>query len=197
MVNLVLNRSVKMNEVQIFDFGGFRKVRVFVRDGEPWFVAKDACDILGLVNVTKALTNLDDDEVSNLTTTEVRNLEIPNRGVNIVNEPGLYTLIFQSRRPEAKAFKRWITHVVLPSVRKTGRYIVPKKEHTKAEIEEAGRSFFMDCYRKGGVELYLEKRYSDSMADPRNRGGRKLTRQEKYWFEEAESAEFLVKEGRL
>jgi prophage antirepressor-like protein len=188
-----------MNEVQIFDFEGFRRVRVIVRDGEPWFVAKDVCDILEIENSRDTLAKMLDNDEADVEKIYVRseNGVEQNREMNIVNESGLYHLIFRSNKPVARLFRKWVTSVVLPSIRKTGRYIVPKKEHTRAEIEEAGRSFFMDCYREGGMEFYLEKRYSESAADPRNRGGRKLTRQEKYWLEEAESAEFLAKEGRL
>jgi hypothetical protein len=68
---------------------------------------------------------LDDDEVSNLANNEVRNIDIPNRGVNIINESGLYNLIFRSRKPEARAFRKWVTAEVLPAIRKTGSYAVP------------------------------------------------------------------------
>jgi hypothetical protein len=89
-----------------------------------------------------------------------------------------------------------VTREVLPAIRKTGRYVVPQKTYTKAEIEKAGHEFFIDCYREGGIALYLEKRYGEE-TDPRNHCARKLTRQEKYWLEEAESAAFLAGEGRL
>jgi prophage antirepressor-like protein len=118
-----------MNELTVFHFEEGREVRTLMRDGEPWFVAKDVCDVLELTNVTEALRNMPDDEVSNLSIAEVRNLDIPNRGVNIINEPGLYRLIFQSRKPEAEAFKRWVFHEVLPAIRKTGAYSLLKKEY--------------------------------------------------------------------
>jgi prophage antirepressor-like protein len=111
-----------MNEMTVFCFAEAQEVRTLEWDGEPWFVTKDVCDILGLNNITESLRNLDDDEVSNLSNTEVRDLSVPNRGMNIINEPGLYRLIFQSRKPEAKQFKRWVFHEVLPAIRKTGMY---------------------------------------------------------------------------
>lgn len=110
-----------MNELQIFDYES-RKVRVY---GNGWFVATDVCAILGLTNVSMALGKLDDDEKMTLSLTESHS---GNRGgaqsINLINEPGLYSLILTSRKPEAKKFKRWVTHEVLPSIRKTGLYAV-------------------------------------------------------------------------
>ena len=84
--------------------------------GEPWWIASDVCEIIGLSNTTEALRNLDNDEKSTLRISESG----PER--NIINEPGLYSLIIRSNKPEAKKFKRWITHEVLPSIRKNGRF---------------------------------------------------------------------------
>lgn len=81
-------------------------------------MAKDVCDILEITNRGNALSRLDDDEKQTIRLTDV--LKSRNPMVSIVNEPGLYTLILGSRKPEAKAFKRWVTHEVLPSIRKTG-----------------------------------------------------------------------------
>ena len=96
----------------------FGSVRVVIRDGDPWFVAKDVCDALGLSDTSKACERLDDDEKG---TNSIRT-----RGgmqeMTIVSEPGLYSLVLRSNKPEAKAFKRWITHDVIPSIRKTGKY---------------------------------------------------------------------------
>lgn len=86
--------------------------------GDPWFVAADVCAALHLPDTHKAVARLDDDEKG-------RN-SIPTPGgeqdMTIVNEPGLYSLVLGSRKPEAKRFKRWVTHEVLPAIRKTGRY---------------------------------------------------------------------------
>lgn len=101
--------------LQVFNYEA-QEVRTFTIEGKPWFVAKDVCDILGLTNPTKALMRLDADERSNL--------KLGRQGeTNIVNEYGLYSLILSSRKPEAKAFKRWITHEVIPSIRKDGMYM--------------------------------------------------------------------------
>jgi prophage antirepressor-like protein len=201
-----------MNNLQTFNFEQFGRVRIVVRDGEPWFVAKDVCDILGHTNVTVALQMLDDDEKDFLTRASNPKKSLGSLGgegreggaqsLNIVSESGLYTLIMRSNKPIAKPFRRWVTHEVLPAIRKTGRYVMPKKTYTKTEIEEAGKEFFTECYREGGVELYLKRRHPDryeECIDPRKRAEpvTLLTRPEKRWLEEIESVEFLTKENRL
>ncbi|MCG8620332.1 MAG: phage antirepressor [Desulfobacterales bacterium] len=106
------------NNVIPFDYDS-KLVRIVPdEDGNPWWVAKDVCKAIELSDPSKAVRNLEDDEKG---TTKVRTLQGLQR-VLIVNEPGLYTLIIRSNKPEAKAFKRWITHEVLPSIRKTGGY---------------------------------------------------------------------------
>ncbi|MDR0784397.1 MAG: Bro-N domain-containing protein [Treponema sp.] len=154
-----------MNELTAFRFKEDREVRTLERDGEPWFGAKDVCDVLDIQNVTDALKNLDDDEVSNLATNEVKNLEIPNRGVNIINEPGLYRLIFQSRKPEAKAFKRWVFHEVLPAIRKTGMYA---EKHTMVYGRYSHLlrfSVFVTFYCRLQVQPYKLLKFSISAID--------------------------------
>ncbi|MFQ9063332.1 MAG: phage antirepressor KilAC domain-containing protein [Oscillospiraceae bacterium] len=88
-------------------------------EGEPWFVAADVCRALGLGNSSDVIKRLDEDERT-LVSIEGASNGLP---VNAINEPGLYALILGSRKPEAKAFKRWITHEVIPEIRKTGGYI--------------------------------------------------------------------------
>jgi prophage antirepressor-like protein len=85
-------------------------------NGEPWWIVADVCDLLGLTNPTEAIRALDEDEKRTLRISEGG----PER--NIINEAGLYALIMRSTKPEAKKFKRWVTHEVLPAIRKTGRY---------------------------------------------------------------------------
>ena len=104
------------NEIQKFDFKGALLRALTDEAGEPWFVAKDVCDILEISNPSDALKRLDDDERSRF--------NLGRQGeTNIVNEAGLYVLVLGSRKPEAHEFKRWVTHEVLPSIRKTGGYI--------------------------------------------------------------------------
>lgn len=98
-------------------------VRVQVINGEPWFVAKDICDALTLENSRKATASLDDDEkrVSPIVTPS------GTQQMSVVNESGLYNLIFQSRKAEARAFRKWVTGEVLPTIRRTGRYELKRK----------------------------------------------------------------------
>lgn len=111
-----------MNDVKIFESPEFGQVRTTVIGGEPWFVAADVCRALDLGNPTRALDRLDDDERTLISIKGASN----GKPVNGVNEPGLYSLVLGSRKPEAKAFKRWITHEVIPAIRKTGGYQVPQ-----------------------------------------------------------------------
>lgn len=106
-------------EVKVYTFGESNQpVRVEVVNNEPWFVAKDVCRELGITNDRDAVAHLDDDEklVSAIPTPGQR------RHMNVVSESGLYHLIFQSRKPEARRFRRWVTQEVLPSIRQTGGY---------------------------------------------------------------------------
>lgn len=108
------------NEIQQFDFKGAALRTLTDENGEPWFVAKDVCDILGLENSRKATAELDPDEKNTVTISD----GIPgNPNKTIISEPGLYKLIMRSRKPEAKEFQRWVTHEVLPSIRKHGAYM--------------------------------------------------------------------------
>lgn len=111
-------------------FGQLRAIQD--ESGEPWFVAKDICNALGLANTTEALRGLDDDEVSNFINSEVA--QNGGRAPRIINEPGFYKLVLKSRKPEAKAFQRWVTHEVLPSIRKKGGYIAAAADETPEQI---------------------------------------------------------------
>lgn len=107
-----------MEGIKIFERQEFGQVRVVDVNGEPWFVAKDVCECLELTNTSQTLSYLDDDE-KGITTNDTPGGQ---QEMSIVSEAGLYSLILRSRKPEAKAFKRWITHEVLPAIRKTGQY---------------------------------------------------------------------------
>ena len=109
-----------MNNLTVFNNEQFGAVRTVDINGNPWFVAADVCRALEIGNPSDAITRLDDDEKSTLVLTEGTSPRGGNPNVNIINEPGLYTLILGSRKPEVKAFKRWITHDVIPSIRRTG-----------------------------------------------------------------------------
>lgn len=109
-----------MQDLKIFENKEFGKVRTITEKGEPLFIAADVCKALDIKNFTQAVSRLDTDERSML--------NIGRQGkTNVVNEYGLYNLVLASRKPEAKAFKRWITHEVIPAIRKHGGYLTPVK----------------------------------------------------------------------
>ena len=114
-----------------FENADFGRIRAVSEGGEPWFVAKDVCDALGLSNTTEALRNLDDDEVGNISNSEVA--QNGGRAPRIISEPGFYKLVMRSRKPEAKAFQRWVTHEVLPAIRRDGGYMAAKPDETPEE----------------------------------------------------------------
>lgn len=104
------------NSLRVFNNEEFGTIRTVMIDDEPWFVAADVCRALEHTNVTVALSRLDDDEKAKFS------LGLSGGDTWCVNEPGLYGLVLGSRKPEAKAFKRWIKHDVLPTIRRTGSY---------------------------------------------------------------------------
>lgn len=114
-----------MNTLTVFDSEQFGRMRSVLIEDEPWFVAADVCRALDISNVSDALKRLDADEKMTIDSTDGHS---GSRGgaqfLNIINEPGLYSLVLGSRKPEARDFKRWITHEVIPSIRKTGAYAV-------------------------------------------------------------------------
>jgi len=110
-----------MNQVIPFAFDD-SLVRTVLIDDKPWWVAKDICTILDIQNTSDALKNLDDDEKFALANSEGEFADIRVHEINVVNESGLYNLIFRSRKPEAMRFRKWVTSEVLPQIRKTGSY---------------------------------------------------------------------------
>ena len=108
------------NQMQIFENTEFGKIRVITIDGQPWFIGKDVTDILGYTNSRKAL--IDHVDAGDKNTVTIRDGIPGNPNKTIVNESGLYSLILSSKLPQAKAFKRWVTSEVLPTVRKHGAY---------------------------------------------------------------------------
>ena len=119
-----------MDMLKVFEKAEFGRVRVVECEGEPWFVAKDVCECLELTDVSKTISLLDDDEKG------TNSIRTPGgeQQMLVISEPGLYSLILRSRKPEAKAFKRWVTHEVIPSIRKTGGYLIAKPDDTPEAI---------------------------------------------------------------
>ena len=114
------------SKLMTFENAAFGKIRTLTIDGEPWFVAADVCRALEIGNPSMTVERLDDDEkgISTIDTLGGK------QRMTIINEPGLYSLVLSSRKPEAKAFKRWITHEVIPAIRKYGGYM------TKSLLEQ-------------------------------------------------------------
>ena len=110
-----------MNNLQVFNYNG-NEVRTIQKDGEPWWVLKDVCEVLGLSSPHKVFDRFDEDEKG-------RN-QIPTPGgeqeMTVINESGLYNVILRSDKPEAKPFRKWVTSEVLPSIRKHGAYMTPE-----------------------------------------------------------------------
>lgn len=134
-------------------------VRTKVINGEPWFVAKDVCMMLGIQNSRDTLAKvLDDDEagVATIYTRSSNGVE-QNREVSIINESGLYHLIFISRKPEAKSIRRWVTGTVLPSIRRTGSYSLngTHREEAKHLPSPKNRPFFREW--KENVKPYISR----------------------------------------
>lgn len=126
-------------ELQIFRSEDFGSVRTLYRDGDPWFVAADVCRALDIGNPRQAITRLDDDEKDAVILTDAMGRQ---QMTNIINEFGLYNLILGSRKPEAKAFKRWITHDVIPAIRRDGEYhALPQEENDDLPLTDTRREY--------------------------------------------------------
>nr|DAV21236.1 MAG TPA: repressor domain protein [Caudoviricetes sp.] len=124
-----------MSELQIFKNEEFGEIRTVEISGEPWFVGKDVAEALGYSNTKDAISShVDDEDKQIFQKSENTTFEIPNRGMAIINESGLYSLILSSKLPNAKAFKKWVTSEVLPSIRKHGGYISGQAEMSPEEL---------------------------------------------------------------
>jgi len=123
----------KDNALKIFNFES-AQVRIVEKDGLPWFIAADVCEVLGIKNTSDAIKPLDDDEKMTLENSEGHSGK---RGgaqmFSVINESGLYALIVRSNKPEAKKFRKWVTSEVLPALRKTGEYVTAAKQKEKAD----------------------------------------------------------------
>ncbi len=121
-----------MSEIQVFTPPVGGELRSLFLDDEPWFIAADVCEAVGHTNVTVALNMVDEEDKRSFRRSEALNFTYPIadqrvQSVNLVNESGMYSLILRSNVPGAKTFKRWVTHEVLPAIRKTGSYSIPSQ----------------------------------------------------------------------
>lgn len=110
------------NQIQVFNNPEFGEIRTVEIDNEPWFVGKDVAEALGFSNSKDAILNhVDEDDRKVLQRSEMATFDIPNRGLTIINESGLYSLVLSSKLPTAKKFKRWVTSEVLRASVSMGR----------------------------------------------------------------------------
>lgn len=116
-----------MNEIKVFENPAFGSIRTLQKDDEPWFVGKDVAESLGYINTRDALAqHVDAEDKMVIQKSDFPTLEIPNKGMTIINESGLYSLILSSKLPTAKGFKHWVTSEVLPNIHKHGAYMTPE-----------------------------------------------------------------------
>ena len=132
-----LNTIPSDKEIQLFNFEG-HQVRTIIIDGKIWFLAKDIARILDFRSANDMTRLLDADEKG----THIVRTPGGDQEMIIINESGLYSCILRSRKPQAKTFKRWITHEILPSIRKTGNYSL-QTQLTKGAVLEAYDSFWL------------------------------------------------------
>lgn len=159
-----------MNALKIFENSEFGKIQVIERNGEPWFIGKDVAEILGYTNPRKALNDhVDDDDklIFKSNETVLLDFAVPNRGLTIINESGLYSLVLSSKLEKAKAFKRWVTSEVLPAIRKTGSYgtaikekeVEAKLNNSRARLNNSRArmaAIILKCAEKTKSETYKE-----------------------------------------
>ena len=142
-----------MNEMQVFENKMFGQLRTVEQNGQTWFVAADVCRALEVGRTWNALQRLDSDEKDAIS------ISTPGgqQEMSIINEPGLYTLVLGSRKPEAKTFKRWVTHDVLPALRKHGMYVQEELMRSKEELEEALARYVEENSKLSADNANLEK----------------------------------------
>lgn len=125
------------NNLMSFGFNGKEMTTIIDEKDDPWWVAEEVCEVLGLDDVATALTEIDIEDKRNFS---VSNAGTDISNLRIINEPGIYNLIFKSLKPEAKAFKKWLTKEVLPAIRKSCSYTPGNNEMTEAELIWIGLS---------------------------------------------------------
>lgn len=152
------------NDLMIFESPEFGQVRSVLKDGEPWFVASDVCKALD-INAT-ATRRLDDDEKADLRLTQVSsNGSKQRRKWIIINEPGLYSLVLGSRKPEASNFRRWITHEVIPSIRKHGAYVADSVLDQLEEHPELVSDFIRQLQEENATARALREQLAGVKAE--------------------------------
>lgn len=156
-----------MADMKLFEYH-HKQVRTVEIDGQIWFVANDVCEALSIGNTTDVINRLDEDEFDKIEVTDSTGRK---QKTYAVNEPGLFNLILRSNKPEAKAFKRWVTHEVLPEIRKTGRYVskraglLPLAAHTSVEVQkEMSKSINSRNFHLGGKQAAIDYNIDNCVA---------------------------------
>lgn len=172
-----------MENLKVFENTQFGEVRILIIDGEPWFVGADIASKLGYENLFEALQDhVDDEDKQLLTRTSPQDTTIPPMGMTIINESGVYSLIFGSELPSAKVFKRWITHDVLPQIRREGYYIANDLDALKRLVlrsvnERYKRAAIIDAIRISDVSI--PRFVSELVSNPDIMDVRRLTSADK------------------
>ncbi len=142
-----MNTTITNKEINTFSHNAFGKLRTLVKNGEPWFIASDVAYLLGYSNTRKAIKD-HCKAPSLLKSNESLPLEIPSRGLTIISERDVYRLIFRSKLPEAEQFEDWVVEEVLPSIRKTGGYLLAHPEDTPEQIEARAYHLAQDTIKR-------------------------------------------------
>lgn len=139
-------------KVELFKNNNFGNIRVVKDDsGEPWFVASDVCNILGLSNVTETLKRVDEIDLNSV------QLNLGQKPMKVINESGLYQIVFMSKKPQARDFKRWVTSEVLPSIRKNGMYAVDELLENPELLIQVATKLKIEKERNRKLEKTIEK----------------------------------------
>ena len=169
------------NALQVFSYGN-KEVRTVIIDGEAWLVAKDVCDILEIQNVSDTVRKeLDDDEKG------IEKIYTPGgmQDMTVINEPGLYKLTFKSRKPAAKEFTRWVTHDVLPEIRRTGSYNVHEAEplNVRVRVAEVLQRLALQVTSKDEREVINREAYKYATGQdlPKKDPAPKVVHSPRYW----------------
>jgi prophage antirepressor-like protein len=183
-----------MNELTVFRFKESQEVRTLERDGALWFVAKDVCDAVGHSNSRIAIEMLDDDEkgVSKVYTLGGE------QEMNIINESGLYNLIFRSNKPEARAFRKWVTSEVLPAIRKQGFYALKKRNLKLRKLnKEIEQSWCEMNVKVGELERRLEDPKVTAKADLRRYIMNRMVSTDIHHFEDGEREYYIYANNEM
>ena len=199
-------KSIMDNKIEVFKNEQFGEVRTILIGGKPWFVAVDVCNALDIGNPSQAISRLDDDEKVTLTTNEGHSGKLGGaQMLNVISEAGLYSLILKSRKPEAKAFKRWITHDVIPMIRKTGGYmtdsLLERIQKEPAVIVEFAQALILEKNRVKALECELNTAkpkadYYDAFINPDDCTNIRTTAKE-LKIPERKFVQFLLREKYL